>query len=589
MKSILLSRFCICFASLIFINTVKADALYLEKNFAIYPSSEYWCSSNSTRYTDNITLDVIYNVPNEKRNAVVFGGSSASSYTRFFNNVITPLIAKKCPYYSGFTPKATLRLNTRSDWLANNFRYWDKLRFSYTKNPRYKSGFSGYYIGHYLSEEAKTDKLKQKQQTQLIASKQRKLDIIKGRPFASLSAGPYLESIYQGDFVAQNELAWYYLSKINQKNKNNAAMGILLSYLGSLSGKSRTDVTVLEEITMYYLKRSSERPNSCFDRGAVKRTFTYNFPEIIYSDGYRIPASQTRSTYKINARFNALCDRLCERQGVLYAVAHGMNEGMKTLEIANLFRGVDEMLKHFNCRSPEIKQFEANLIKFNQKEYAQPANIRRNTFKEVIKAPKSLYVPYALQPHSSIASKFMAENSTKPGVVATVSGLQYIMIKKGQGRHPGSKEKVTIRYTGMLSTGRVISKKHATTPETRPVNHYVRGMAEGIQLLQPGGKIKLFIPPQLGFGTAAKGVINKDSILIYEIELISDTNIKTSFPLIPTAEQKIHPIAPETTPTPQKKSTTHKIIPATTQIKQQQQTQQKKKKATDKTTTATKS
>ncbi len=354
-------------------------------------------------------------------------------------------------------------------------------------------------------------------------------------------------------------------------------MGILLSYLGSRSGNSRIDVTVLEEITMYYLKRSSERPNSCFDKKAVKRTFTYNYPEIIYSDGYRIPASQTQSTYKINTRFNALCDRLCERQGVLYAVAHGMNEGMKTLEIANLFRGVDEMLKYFNCRSPEINQFEVNLIKFNQKEYSQPSNIRRNTFKEVIKAPKSLYVPYALQPQSGVANKFMAENSTRPGVVTTVSGLQYIMIKKGQGRHPGPKEKVTIRYTGMLSTGRVIAKRHATTPETRPVNDYVRGMAEGVQLLQPGGKIKLFIPPPLGFGTAAKGVINKDSILIYEIELLSGNNRQSAYPLIPVAKQKINSTSSENTSTPQKKSATHKSISTTTQVKQQPLQENEKK------------
>ena len=505
--------------------------LYEQDKYAIYPSSPYWCSTSNTKYSDNIELNILYDVENDKRDTLIFGGNTNQDYTRFFNKVISPIIANHCPHYSGFSPSANLRFNNKEDWKKHNGRYWDRLTFSYVIRKKSQAGkiavsYKGQLTGRYLSAEALA---KQKQDKNLIATQaaeNRSEAKKQGHPFKALAGGGYLDTIYTGDFIAQNEVAWYYLSKIKKSNQNDAAMGVFLSMLGSTFSTTKKDMTVLEEISMYYLARSGERrPSDCFDPGAIKRTFTYNYPEIVYEDGYRIPASQLKSEYTINPQFIPLCDRLCEKQGVLYAVANGINAGMKRLEIADLYRGIDEMIQHYSCRSPEIKRFEANLIKYNEKELNQPSNIRRNTFKTVLEAPESTYIPYALQPHSAIADKFMADNAKNPNVVTTLSGLQYIMLTQGHGRQPSPGDIVNIYYKGTLENGRVIAKKYATgTPSTISTNGLIKGMSEAVLLLKPGGRIKVFVPPHLGFGDSANGVINKDSILIYEIELAPSIN-----------------------------------------------------------------
>jgi len=526
----------------------RITPLYEQDEYTIYPSSPYWCSTRGTKYSDNIELEILYDVGNDERDALLFGGSAQSDYNRFFNKIISPIIAKHCPQYSGFSPKANLRFNNREDWKKNNGRYWDRLRFSYVISKKSQSGrivvsYKGQFTGHYLSAEALAKQQQDKKVIAARAAKNRSKAKGQGHPFKALAGGGYLDTIYTGDFVAQNEVAWYYLSKIKKSNQSDAAMGVFLSMLGSTFSTTKKDMTVLEEISMYYLARSGERPSDCFDPGAIKRTFTYNYPEIVYEDGYRIPASQLKSEYKINSTFIPLCDRLCEKQGVLYAVANGINAGMKKLEIADLFRGIDEMIQHYSCRSPEIKRFEANLIKYNERELNQPSNIRRNTFKTVLEAPESIYVPYALQPHSAIADKFMADNAKNSNVVTTLSGLQYIMLVQGHGRNPKAGDIVNIYYKGTLENGRVIAKKYATdTPSTISTNGLIKGMSEAVLLLKPGGRIKVFVPPQLGFGNSANGVINKDTVLIYEIELVASVNspshISEPATIVPTNNSK---------------------------------------------------
>jgi FKBP-type peptidyl-prolyl cis-trans isomerase len=510
--------------------TDKTIPLYEQDNYAIYPASAYWCSTSNTKVSDNIALDIVYDVAHDQRDALLFGGSAHSNYNRFFNKVISPIIAEHCPHYSGFSPTADLRFNNRDDWEKHNGRYWDRLKFSYFISKKSQGGrivvsYKGQFSGRYLSAAAKAKQQQDNKLSAIQAAKNRDIAKEQGHPFKVLAGGAYLDTIYSGDFVAQDEVAWYYLSKIKKGNENDAAMGVFLSTLGSTFSTTKKDMTVLEEIGMYYLARSSERPDDCFDPGAIERTFTYHYPEIVYEDGYRIPASQLQSAYKVNPAFIPLCDRLCEKQGVLYAVANGINLGMKTLEIADLFRGIDEMIKHYSCRSPEIKRFEANLLQYTQQELNQPANIRRNTFKTVLDAPPSDYIPYALQPRSAIADKFMADNAKNANVVTTLSGLQYIMLTQGQGRRPEPGDTVNIYYKGTLENGRVIAKKYAAgTPSTISTNGLIRGMSEAVLLLKPGGRIKIFVPPQLGFGNSANGVINKDSVLIYEIELVGSVN-----------------------------------------------------------------
>ncbi len=120
--------------------------------------------------------------------------------------------------------------------------------------------------------------------------------------------------------------------------------------------------------------------------------------------------------------------------------------------------------------------------------------------------------------------KFLEENSKKEGVVTLPSGLQYIVLKEGDGPQPKLDDKVTTHYHGTLIDGTVFdSSVERGQPETFLVSRVVKGWTDALQLMKVGAKWKLFIPSDLAYGENPRpgGPIEPNSALIFEIELIS--------------------------------------------------------------------
>ncbi|MES1955748.1 FKBP-type peptidyl-prolyl cis-trans isomerase [Salinisphaera hydrothermalis] len=119
--------------------------------------------------------------------------------------------------------------------------------------------------------------------------------------------------------------------------------------------------------------------------------------------------------------------------------------------------------------------------------------------------------------------KFLAENKTKPGVKTLKDGLQYKVIKKGEGPQPDANDSVTVDYTGKLIDGTVFdSSKKRGKPVTFPVNAVIPGWTEALQLMHAGGEYKLFIPPDLAYGERGAGSqIGPNETLIFDVKLIS--------------------------------------------------------------------
>lgn len=118
---------------------------------------------------------------------------------------------------------------------------------------------------------------------------------------------------------------------------------------------------------------------------------------------------------------------------------------------------------------------------------------------------------------------FLAENANKPGVMTTDSGLQYKIIEEGEGKHPTDTSTVEVHYTGKLLDGSVFdsSVERGETIEF-PLNRVIAGWTEGVQLMKPGGKIELYIKPELAYGPTGSGsAIPPNATLIFEVELIS--------------------------------------------------------------------
>jgi FKBP-type peptidyl-prolyl cis-trans isomerase len=117
---------------------------------------------------------------------------------------------------------------------------------------------------------------------------------------------------------------------------------------------------------------------------------------------------------------------------------------------------------------------------------------------------------------------FLKENATKPGVHATPSGLQYKVITEGHGKSPKATDTVLVHYRGTTIDGTEFDSSYKRNePISFPLNGVIPGWTEGVQLMKEGGKVQLFIPSNLAYGSrGAGGVIAPDSTLIFDIELL---------------------------------------------------------------------
>lgn len=118
---------------------------------------------------------------------------------------------------------------------------------------------------------------------------------------------------------------------------------------------------------------------------------------------------------------------------------------------------------------------------------------------------------------------FLKENLTKNGVKSTESGLQYSILKEGDGKIPAATDTVRVHYTGKLIDGTVFdSSVERGQPAEFPVNGVIRGWVEALQLMPVGSKWRLYIPQELAYGSQGAGAsIPPFSTLIFDVELLA--------------------------------------------------------------------
>ena len=126
------------------------------------------------------------------------------------------------------------------------------------------------------------------------------------------------------------------------------------------------------------------------------------------------------------------------------------------------------------------------------------------------------------QEAKAAGDKFLAENAKRKGVTTTASGLQYEVIKAGDGPKPAVTDKVNVHYHGTLLNGKVFdSSVERGMPITFGVQEVIKGWTEALQLMPVGSKWKIFIPSQLAYGeNGAGGDIGPNEALVFEVELL---------------------------------------------------------------------
>jgi FKBP-type peptidyl-prolyl cis-trans isomerase FklB len=117
---------------------------------------------------------------------------------------------------------------------------------------------------------------------------------------------------------------------------------------------------------------------------------------------------------------------------------------------------------------------------------------------------------------------FLAENAKKEEVTELPSGLQYEVLKDGEGDMPTKNDQVKCHYHGTLIDGTVFdSSVQRGEPATFPVNGVIQGWVEALQLMSVGSKWKLYVPSELAYGNrGAGGAIGPNSTLVFEVELL---------------------------------------------------------------------
>ena len=119
------------------------------------------------------------------------------------------------------------------------------------------------------------------------------------------------------------------------------------------------------------------------------------------------------------------------------------------------------------------------------------------------------------------AKAFFEKLKENKNVVELPSGLRYEVVQPGTGAYPKATDSVKVNYTGRLINGTVFdSSVDAKEPAVLQLNKVIPGWSEGLQKINTGGKIRLYIPPDLAYGDSGQGSIPPGATLIFDVDLL---------------------------------------------------------------------
>jgi FKBP-type peptidyl-prolyl cis-trans isomerase FklB len=135
--------------------------------------------------------------------------------------------------------------------------------------------------------------------------------------------------------------------------------------------------------------------------------------------------------------------------------------------------------------------------------------------------------------NKTAADDFLAKNAKEKGVQSTASGLQYKIVKAGDTKAPtiGPTDEVTVNYRGKLLDGTEFDSSYSRgQPASFPVNGVIKGWQEALVLMKPGASWQLFVPPDLAYGPNPRPNIPGNSLLIFDVDVVSAKPGKAAMP-----------------------------------------------------------
>lgn len=149
--------------------------------------------------------------------------------------------------------------------------------------------------------------------------------------------------------------------------------------------------------------------------------------------------------------------------------------------------------------------------------------VTMNAYQAELRQRQMQVTRMAAEENKKAADSFLAENKTKEGVVTLPSGLQYKILRAGDGKKSTEADSVEVRYRGTLIDGTEFdnSERSGQATVTLAVKGLVPGVKQALQLMPVGSKWQLFIPYQLAYGQQGSGNIPPNATLIFELELLA--------------------------------------------------------------------
>lgn len=187
----------------------------------------------------------------------------------------------------------------------------------------------------------------------------------------------------------------------------------------------------------------------------------------------------------------------------------GLNMGSQLIAAADrldrpaLMRGIEDALQE---NEPALAQEELQTV--------------LQQFGSEIEAAAQAEMEREAEENAIAGERYLAENAQNEGVETTDSGLQYEVLREGEGEMPEAGDRVRLHYRGTLIDGTEFDSSYGGEPAVFGVGQVIPGFSEGIQMMPVGSHYRIVIPSDIGYGPRGSGPIPPNATLIFEIELL---------------------------------------------------------------------
>ncbi len=204
------------------------------------------------------------------------------------------------------------------------------------------------------------------------------------------------------------------------------------------------------------------------------------------------------------------------KEKVSYCIGFETGKNLKMqfsdISIPNLLEGFNDAIHE---KKPVLAEKEIHTI--------------LSTLRQQIEMQQRQYVAEIAEKNKKEGEEFLQKNKEKAGVTALSSGLQYKVVKKGQGPKPTLFDTVEVHYKGTFIDGQVFDSSYERNqPQVLPVNRMIPGWSEALQLMHVGDSWQIFVPYYLAYGEHGYGPhIPPNTTLVFELELLAINPQKT--------------------------------------------------------------